>query len=295
MFNLRPVLQKYWELFTDKNDKKRIGSQTSPKGISVFSDIPYINDGKWQHTLEIYRPENADRPLPVIIDIHGGGWMYGTTHINKHYNMMLASEGYTVFSINYRLVPECEIDGQLRDCMHALNWIKKHAEEYLGNLSELFITGDSAGGFLAAYSVLLNNSETLRQAFHTVSPELDFKALGLTCPVCYLDYKAVQGVYMRQILADNYKFEEYGKYVNLDQALNVSTLPPTYLITSGGDMPAKKATFKAYEDIEDRHIECKLKYIPDKKKTHVFNIVDPFSAQSKDVNRDMLKFFNTHI
>lgn len=131
--------------------------------------------------------------------------MYGTKRINEYYNMTLAQHGYTVFSINYRLVPECEIDGQLQDCMHALKWIKENAESYGGDLSRLYITGDSAGGFLAAYSALLNNSDELRRAFDTVSPKLDIRAVGLTCPVCYMLDSSVQGIYMKQILGRDFK------------------------------------------------------------------------------------------
>lgn len=294
VLNLRPLLLKYWDICVNVNDEKRIASQTPPTGVRTFSDIPYIDDGTWQHKLDVYRPESEDRNLPVIVDIHGGGWMYGTKRINEYYNMTLAQHGYTVFSINYRLVPECEIDGQLQDCMHALKWIKENAESYGGDLSRLYITGDSAGGFLAAYSTLLNNSDELRRAFDTVSPKLDIRAVGLTCPVCYMLDSSVQGIYMKQILGRDFKETAYCGFVNLDEAVKLSPMPPTYLITCGGDMPARKATYKAYNDLKKCGVECELNFTPDKKCLHVFNIVDPFSERSKKVNDAMLDFFKAH-
>ena len=290
MLNLRPLLAKYWELFVEGNDQKRIDSQTAPEKVKVISDLSYVDDGKWEHFLDVYTPEENSGLLPVIIDIHGGGWMYGKKEINKYYNMMLASKGYTVFSINYTLVPNADVAEQLRECMLAFSWIKEHAEVYNGDLGKLYVTGDSAGGFLAAFSTLLNNSQALREIYGTVSPEFDIKGVCLTCPVCYMDTKSVTGVYTRQILGNEYKNQKYKGYVNLDEALKLGPMPPVYLITCGGDLPAKKATFKAYEDLQDNGVKCKLKYLPDKNLGHVFCIVDPFSPVSDDVNNDMLKF-----
>lgn len=294
MINLMPVLDLYWTNIIEKGDGKRIAGQTPPENVTVFSDIPYVGDGKWQHLLDVYRPEGTTEPLPVIIDIHGGGWMYGKKEINKHYNMVLASKGFTVFSINYHLVPEVSVDVQLQDCMQALCWIKKNAKEYGGDLKNLFVTGDSAGGFLAAYAVMLNNSEKLREVFSTASPKLKIKALALTSPVCYMDTPDIVGLYTRQILGKDYKKIPYRKYVNLDKALEEANLPATYFVTSGGDLPARKATFKAYEDMEDCGIECKLRYKPDKKLPHVFSVTDPYSPESVDVIDEMLSFFRKH-
>lgn len=290
MINLLPLFAKYWDLIIDGNDQKRIDSQTPPENVEVFDDIPYIDDGNMYHLLDVYAPSGNTESLPVIIDIHGGGWMYGTKLINKYYNMTLADRGYVVFSINYRLIPDTDIQGQLQDCMQALMFIKKNAKKYNGNIRQVFVTGDSAGGFLAAYSTLLNNSEVLCGAFDTVCPKLNIRGLGLTCPVPYLDVPGTVGVYTRQMLPSDYESKPYHNLVNLDRAIKYSTLPPTYLITCGGDLPAKKSTFKAYEDLEDNGVTCKLKYIPDKKLQHVFCITDPFSAVSVDVNGDMLDY-----
>ena len=76
MYILKPILNKNWEN-TAKNDAKRIASQTEPEGLVKILDIPYIDDGEKAHLLDIYYPEVTTEKLPIIIDIHGGGWMYG--------------------------------------------------------------------------------------------------------------------------------------------------------------------------------------------------------------------------
>ena len=87
---MRTVLKLFWKN-TERMDNKRIASQTPTPGIKAICDIPYINDGERAHLLDIYYPESTketDR-LPVIIDIHGGGWLYGYKEINKYFCLKL--------------------------------------------------------------------------------------------------------------------------------------------------------------------------------------------------------------
>ena len=66
----------FWNKIVAGNDAKRMAKQNLPDGIVAVVDIPYIDDGKKEHLLDIYYPEGTEAPLPVIIDIHGGGLMY---------------------------------------------------------------------------------------------------------------------------------------------------------------------------------------------------------------------------
>lgn len=65
VLNLRPLLLKYWDICVNGNDEKRIASQTPPTGVRTFSDIPYIDDGTWQHKLDVYRPESKTGICPL--------------------------------------------------------------------------------------------------------------------------------------------------------------------------------------------------------------------------------------
>lgn len=63
---------------------------------------------------------------------------------------------------------------QLRDCFFAFKWVSTNIEKYGGDLNNVFVTGDSAGGFLAAYSALLNSSENLEE--YSESPKADLSS-----------------------------------------------------------------------------------------------------------------------
>ena len=69
-------------------------------------------------------------PLPTVVDIHGGGWMYGDRHLNRSYCMYLASRGYAVMGMSYRLVPEVTVAGQVQDVFASLRWLAEHGSEY---------------------------------------------------------------------------------------------------------------------------------------------------------------------
>lgn len=93
---LSEIFKLFWKN-VERKDARRINSQTPPTEIEQFCDIQYIDDGLWQHRLDVYSKSGKLSHRPVIIDIHGGGWMYGTKEINKiivlslHKTIMLLS------------------------------------------------------------------------------------------------------------------------------------------------------------------------------------------------------------
>lgn len=285
------LVQNYWK-GADKADKARIASQTPTPGVHEICDIPYIDDGNLYHYLDVYYPEGTAKPLPVIIDIHGGGWVYGTKEINKNYNLYLASLGYTVFSINYRLVPDCTIGGQIEDCMAALKFIAENIENYPCDKTKVYLTGDSAGGYLAAHTAVVNTSAELREVYNAEPSGLEIRAVGLTSAIPYLDLGGIGDYfYDRIIRGKNYKKEPYYGLVNLDSVIDKGKMPPTFLTTSLGDTPARKATLKAYNLLESKNIKTELLDWQDKNLGHVFSVGYPEMPESKKTIDSMLAFF----
>ena len=122
-----PALKLVWER-TRHVDAKRMKTEKYPNGIKEFRDIPYIEDGNMYHLLDVYVPDDAGTKLPVIIDVHGGGWMYGTKEINKCYCHHLARQGFIVVNINYRLAGKVLFKDQIRDIFSAFQWISRKLE-----------------------------------------------------------------------------------------------------------------------------------------------------------------------
>jgi acetyl esterase len=100
--------------------------------------------------VRIYRPE-ADKPLPVVVYFHGGGFVIGdiATH-DTTCQRLAAGVPALVVSVDYRLAPEHRFPAAVHDCDAATAWVSAHASELGGDPSRLAVAGDSAGGNLAA-------------------------------------------------------------------------------------------------------------------------------------------------
>ena len=136
----------YFKKCIQPKDEKRLAAQPAPDGVKEFVDIRYVDDGHKLHLLDVYRPEGAEGKLPTIVDIHGGAWVYADKELNKKYCMHLAKEGFAVVNLSFRLVPEVNFAGSVKDIFAALEYVKTHADELGIDLDNMFITGDSAGG-----------------------------------------------------------------------------------------------------------------------------------------------------
>lgn len=113
-----------------------------------------------------YAPEllSSGKKLPVVLNIHGGGFVYGDKSHRRSLCKRFASHGYFVFNINYRLCPQYQNPSSIRDCAKALNYLEQVAEKYNLDLSKVCITGDSAGAYYATHTVAAASDDTLRQA-----------------------------------------------------------------------------------------------------------------------------------
>ncbi len=109
--------------------------------------------------LRIYTPR-GNGPFPVLFFIHGGGWvLFRPKHYDSVCTHFCAGAGCIVVSVDYRLSPETKFPGALDDCMEALRWVSHHAGSVNGDPSQIIISGDSAGGNLAAALALKTRDE----------------------------------------------------------------------------------------------------------------------------------------
>lgn len=123
-----------------------------PAGVRALRALPFaevpVKDGTLTLHLDLYLPENAPGPLPVVVWIHGGAWAEGTRH--RLWIPWLPQHGYALASIDYRLSAQAPFPAQLQDCKAAVRWLRAHAAEYGLDPARFAAAGDSAGGHLAA-------------------------------------------------------------------------------------------------------------------------------------------------
>jgi len=89
-------------------------------------------------------------PHPVVVYLHGGGWVGGSPKTHRKLGMQFAAAGYLTINADYRLAPEHPFPAGLDDCVHAVKWAGENAKRWNGDASRLAVGGDSAGGNLTA-------------------------------------------------------------------------------------------------------------------------------------------------
>ena len=117
----------------------------------VASDVAYAPMSEAQ-TLDLYLPDAATSPLPLVVFIHGGAWMAGDkrNEVAASVIPVFLDEGYAVASINYRLSGEAIFPAQLLDVKAAIRWLRANVATYGIDPDRIAALGESAGAHLAA-------------------------------------------------------------------------------------------------------------------------------------------------
>jgi len=117
----------------------------------LTADIPYVANGHARQVLDIYTPqEPAQKPLPVMFWIHGGGWQAGDKSDVALKPKVLTERGFVFVSTNYRLLPHVKMEDLIGDVAASFGWVHKNIARYGGDPQRIFVGGHSAGAQLAA-------------------------------------------------------------------------------------------------------------------------------------------------
>ena len=183
--------------------------------------------------VRLYRPSGLSGPLPVLLYLHGGGWVSGAVESTEAICAALAAgAGHCVASVDYRLAPEAPYPAALDDAEAALLWLRERSGDLALDPDAVSVGGDSAGGNLAA-ALTLRRRGTFR-AQVLLYPVLD---ATLSCP----SMTAFRGWGLRQrdmtVYRDAYVGRADPSHPELSPLLapDVSDLPPAYVVTAGLD------------------------------------------------------------
>ena len=165
---------RFKDVFT--NNVKTVNS------ISVEKDVVYDDALPDVCTLDIYCPPLKGREkYPVLVDVHGGGWITGDKHWRRGLNRAFADMGLCVISPNYGLSPRFKYPECVKHLFACFKWICDHAEERRLDLDNVLITGDSAGGQLACLALAIQNNAEVKARIGAVDSPLRFKGGMLVC------------------------------------------------------------------------------------------------------------------
>lgn len=279
-----------------KSDRKRDAGLEIPKEVRYVRSLRYGENKKY-HILDICWPKQWDEKavdpgkdkLPVIISVHGGGYVYGSKEVYQFYAANLAEKGFAVINYNYRLAPKYKFPAPLQDLSLVIDWILAHQEEYPLDPDRVFIVGDSAGAQIASqYGAIYSNPE-YEKIMGIAKPPITLRALGLCCGT----YDLKKGIneakgrgLLREYLTGN-PFQ-FGKMLDVLEHIT-GEYPPVYMFSSHGDFLVEECGIMA-EFLNGKGVLCRHKIYGTEQTGHVFH-VDMNDAFGAEANEEQVAFF----
>jgi len=121
----------------------------------VHPNIVYHTANNYENKLDVYTPAEAKGPTPVVVVIHGGGWVEGTKEERVLEIMPYLQMGFAAVNVEYRLGRVSLAPAAVEDCRCALHWVFAHAKKYNFDPERVVLQGGSAGGHLALTTGML--------------------------------------------------------------------------------------------------------------------------------------------
>ena len=127
----------------------------------IKTDVVYDVENGHENKLDVIYPHNATAPVPTVIYIHGGGWIWGDKAGAVLETLPYLQMGWAAVNVEYRMANVSKAPGAVEDCRCALRWIVRNAKDYHIDPTRLVVTGHSAGGHLSLITGMLNESDGL--------------------------------------------------------------------------------------------------------------------------------------
>lgn len=266
------------------------GLNPKPKDIIKHTNLKYGPDKK-HNLIDVYRPANAKiGKLPLIIDMHGKGFVYGSRKTYQFYCMHLARAGFEVVSYDYRLAPKYPFPCAWDDTQMAVRWCVKNAYRYGFDLQHVFIIGDSAGANLAEEYLTLYTNPIAAAKFDFKRPPINIMGGVFNCGVFFIN--KILG-YVNPVESTYYTHQvtqHYPDFVHIDNYIKRPFLPVFVQTASDDDMINQ--SFRMDQLLIDHEIPhlYKIYGSDDFPREHDFQIdqSDPIADRCDD---DELSFF----
>lgn len=270
---------------------------TPTYGCREQDDINYMGDQDANHTLDVYSPGgvSASKKLPVILEVHGGGYVSCNKEINRQHGLWFASQGYRVVNINYTLVPEATIKEEIQEIASVFTWIQKNADQYGLDANNIFLTGDSAGGHLVLLFAAAQTDPELQNYFE-IQPSAGFRATTATCPVGSFTSNDLVSKALTTLLGQDFASRNDLKLLSYE-SFDKPSMPPLFIVTTPTDKTAYTVTKAIHEDMLKKGVAHQYKEYTGKENSldHVFNVLNPDWVESVEANTDILNFFAAHM
>ncbi|NML58976.1 alpha/beta hydrolase [Chryseobacterium cheonjiense] len=150
----RPNATPYTNEITFEKLKKKYSFLTPidrlvPQNVIIDKDVEYKNINGISLKADIYYPKDQSKKYPGIAMVHGGGWISGSKENEKYMAMELASKGYVVIAVGYRLADVAKYPAGMEDIETGIQWLKNNRKKYALDKRKIAVYGESAGAQMA--------------------------------------------------------------------------------------------------------------------------------------------------
>lgn len=123
--------------------------------VRVQPNLTYSTANNVELKLDLYLPQGPSAAVPVVMYLHGGGWVEGRKESAVLHLLPYLQMGFAVANVGYRLGRVSPAPAAVEDTRCALRWLSRHAKEFKLDMGKVVLTGASAGGHLALMTGIL--------------------------------------------------------------------------------------------------------------------------------------------
>ena len=241
-----------------KTDVGKLDLSRLPEEVTEIKDVSYVDDNEPGHKLDIFVRMDGTKK-PVLIDIHGGGFISEDKAMNRLFGNYMAKLGFVVFELNVRLAyPEWTVFDQIEDIDKGVRFALGCASEYEGDTDQLYIAGHSSGGVLAFTECMLSSSPEMLADFGLKERSYKYKGLITDCGLMHFYKRSIAYWGMRKmIFPKRYKEDKRNRYLTAENNEYIQKLPKAALLTNSKDV-LKKMTYYFDGVLKQKGVEHRL-------------------------------------
>lgn len=292
------MLEKIMAKFVKHQFEKGMEYRPIVEGIMGNYNLPYIEDGNPYHLLDVYYPESTGRKYPLIVYVHGGAWVANTKEHNRSYAEYLASFGYCVVNLSYRLLPDTDVRGQIQDVGAAIQYCMEDLDIEEADTSKVIWMGDSAGAHLISTIYCLMQEESLRKKFCISLKAISVRVLVLQNMVSDLSvFRKSDKWYLKamcRLLYGGYGKAGFDQYEAsfLELVRDTTGHVPMILVGSAHD-PLYMQSVKMAEYLKNHHWSYRTIFWGSEERKelgHVFQVTHPEWEESRVTHERVFRY-----